>query len=120
MMAILPYIGCQNCKMETRRPHSVITVAHDGRPLQETVASPTATTGNAAFAVPLNFWRASFIGRTAKSFFAVRHTKRMVTNLCRVFYFTAHGKESLPCVLNTDARQIFFFLHSLQQTVVSL
>jgi hypothetical protein len=47
------------------------------------------TTGNAAFAVRLNFCRASFIRRTAKSFFAVRHKKRTVTNLCRASYFTA-------------------------------
>jgi hypothetical protein len=79
------------------------------------------TTGNAAFVLRLNFCRASFIGCTAKSFFAVRHTIRTVTNLCRASYFKAHGKESLPCVLNTDARQIiFFFLHSLKQTAVSL
>jgi hypothetical protein len=74
------------------------------------------TTGNAAFAVHLNFCRASFIGRTAKSFFVVRHTKRTVTNLCRSSYFMAHGKESLPCVLNTDARQRIFFLPPLFAT----
>jgi hypothetical protein len=52
--------------------------------------------------------------------------------LCRAFL--THGKESLPCVLFYGARQkifavrfkyrrtakIFFFLHSLQQTAVSL
>jgi hypothetical protein len=75
-------------------------------------ATSTNTTGNAAFAVHLNLCRASFIGRTTKSFFAVRRPKRRTTNLCRASYFTVHDKESLPCVLNTDARQrFFFFLH---------
>jgi hypothetical protein len=68
------------------------------------------TTGNAAFAVRSNLCRASFIERTAKSFVAVRRPKRTATNLCRASYFTTHGKESLPCVLITDARQRFFFL----------
>jgi hypothetical protein len=39
------------------------------------------TTGNAAFAVRSNPSRASFIGRTTKSFFVVGHPKRTTTNL---------------------------------------
>jgi hypothetical protein len=60
------------------------------------------TTGNAAFVVRLNFCRASFIRRTAKSFFAVRHKKCTVMNLCCASYLRR------PCVLNTDAWQRFF------------
>jgi hypothetical protein len=54
-----------------------------------------------------------FIGRTTKSFFAVRRPKRTTTNLCRSSYFTAHDKESLMCVLITDMRQRFFLSSSI-------
>jgi hypothetical protein len=70
------------------------------------------TTGNAAFAVRSNLCRVSFIGRTAKKLSVVRRTKRTANNLYHASYFLTHGKESLPCVLISGARQRFFsFLH---------
>jgi hypothetical protein len=89
--------------------HTTLSITHHTRKRPST--GPRTTHGP-HFVVRLNLCCASFIGRTTKNFFAVRRPKRTATNLCRASYFTAHDKESLPCVLNTDARQRFFFLHS--------
>jgi hypothetical protein len=62
-----------------------------------------------------NLCRVSFIGRTAKKLSVVRRTKRTAKNLYRASYFLTHGKESLPCVLISGARQRFFFLPPLLQ-----
>jgi hypothetical protein len=96
--------------LQCRRPIGVITGSHRLFTVSVLEFKAVPTTGNAAFSMRSNLCRESFIGRI----FAVHLIFwRTAKNLCLASYFLTHGKESLPCVLISGARQRFFFLSPL-------